>query len=98
VFIAMNRFRVAKGSEAFEQVWLFARGPRDASHFEKVYVVTTNVKGPVVLLDDVCTTGGHLVGAYRRLNDDRNSTVQWFYPAHSADQPRNKQPTQLVSG
>ena len=44
MFIAMNRFRVAKGSEAaFEQVWL----PRD-SHLDKVpgFVEFHLLKGP----------------------------------------------------
>ena len=43
-------------------------GPRDASHFETAYRVTQFVKGPIILLDDVCTGGGHLIAAYRRLH------------------------------
>ena len=27
-----------------------------------------NVKGPIVLLDDVCTSGGHMIGAHWKLH------------------------------
>ena len=43
-------------------------GPRDPAHFEKVYRVVAEVKGPIILLDDVCTGGGHLIAAHRRLH------------------------------
>jgi phosphoribosylpyrophosphate synthetase len=43
-------------------------GPRKASHFESVYRITADVSGPIILLDDVCTGGGHLVGAYWKLH------------------------------
>ncbi|MEH2501489.1 phosphoribosylpyrophosphate synthetase [Bradyrhizobium sp. AZCC 1578] len=39
-------------------------GPRDPSHFETAYKVVERPKGPIILLDDVCTTGGHLVAAH----------------------------------
>ena len=42
-------------------------GPRSADHFESAYQLTSDVRGPVVLLDDVCTSGGHMIGAYRKL-------------------------------
>jgi hypothetical protein len=38
-------------------------GPRSAAHFESVYRVARDVKGPIVLLDDVCAV---LAGAIRR--------------------------------
>jgi hypothetical protein len=44
-------------------------GPRCPHHFEKVYRVACNVTGPIVLLDDVCTTGGHMIGAHWRLHE-----------------------------
>lgn len=50
-------------------------GPREASHFEKVYVLTAPVEGSIVLLDDVCTGGGHLIAAYRRLNSQESPVV-----------------------
>lgn len=50
-------------------------GPRDPAHFEKVYKVTNAVKGPIILLDDVCTGGGHLIGAYRRLHSNDSPVV-----------------------
>jgi hypothetical protein len=43
-------------------------GPRSPHHFEAVYRVATSVTGPIVLLDDVCTTGGHIIGAYWKLH------------------------------
>src|SRR6476659_6013368 len=32
-------------------------GPRDPHHFEKVYRLASEVAGPIILLDDVCTSG-----------------------------------------
>jgi len=43
-------------------------GPRSADHFEAAYKLATDVRGPIVLLDDVCTSGGHMIGAYRKLH------------------------------
>lgn len=43
-------------------------GPRRAEHFEEAYRQACAVAGPIVLLDDVCTSGGHLIGAYRKLH------------------------------
>jgi hypothetical protein len=42
-------------------------GPRSAHHFEAAYKVTKKVDGPIVLVDDVCTGGGHLIGAAWKL-------------------------------
>jgi predicted amidophosphoribosyltransferase len=50
-------------------------GPRDPQHFEKAYRVVRNVKGPIILLDDVCTTGGHLVAAHRLLHRDGSPVI-----------------------
>ena len=52
MFIAMNRFRVAKGSEAaFEQVWM----SRD-SHLDKVpgFVEFRLLKGPGLRIPPLC--------------------------------------------
>lgn len=43
-------------------------GSRSAEHFEGVYDVVQEVRGPIVLLDDVKTSGAHLIGAYWKLN------------------------------
>ena len=43
-------------------------GPRSPRHFESVYRLVKKVEGPVVLLDDVCTGGGHLIGACWKLD------------------------------
>ena len=42
-------------------------GPRSPFHFERAYRLTQRVAGPVVLLDDVVTTGGYLIGACWKL-------------------------------
>jgi hypothetical protein len=55
MFIAMNRFRVAKGSEgAFEQVWM----SRD-SHLEKVPGFVHLLKGPEAEGSRASTKGDH---------------------------------------
>jgi hypothetical protein len=54
-------------------------GPREASHFEKVYKVLQAIDGPIVLFDDVCTGGGHLIGAHRRLHTESSP---WSWPEH----------------
>jgi phosphoribosylpyrophosphate synthetase len=33
------------------------------------------IEGPIVLLDDVCTSGRHLIGAHRLLHDPNKSPV-----------------------
>jgi hypothetical protein len=43
-------------------------GPRSPSHFETAYQIASDVKGPIVLLDDVCTSGGHMIGAHWKLH------------------------------
>lgn len=62
---------------AFREVQTKSRegGPREASHFEKAYKILQRPKGPVVLLDDVCTSGGHLVAAHRLLHREENSPI-----------------------
>jgi hypothetical protein len=50
-------------------------GPRSPDHFEAAYRLTTDVRGPIVLLDDVCTSGGHMIGAYRKLNSPPKRNV-----------------------
>jgi hypothetical protein len=64
-----GRFTVAPAL-VFKEVQQKSRegGPRDAAHFENAYRVVRDIQGPVILLDDVCTGGGHLIGAHRRLH------------------------------
>jgi hypothetical protein len=50
-------------------------GPRDASHFEKAYHIVQSLTGPIILLDDVCTSGGHLIGAHWRLHCEKSPVV-----------------------
>lgn len=47
-------------------------GPRDPGHFEAAYNVVKKLNGPIILLDDVCTSGGHIIGAYRRVNTTKS--------------------------
>jgi len=42
-------------------------GPRAASHFEQAYKLIYAIDGPIVLVDDVTTLGGHFVGACWKL-------------------------------
>jgi predicted amidophosphoribosyltransferase len=53
-------------------------GPRSASHFEAAYRLTNDVRGPIVLLDDVCTSGGHMIGAYRKLSGLGYAKKPWM--------------------
>lgn len=50
-------------------------GSRDPKHFERVYRITGDVKGPIVLVDDVCTTGGHFIGAHWRLDRPQSPVI-----------------------
>jgi hypothetical protein len=43
-------------------------GPRSPHHCFNAYCLESPVEGPIVLLDDVCTSGGHLIGAFWKLN------------------------------
>jgi hypothetical protein len=42
-------------------------GPRSPHYFEQAYRLASDLKGKIVLLDDVCTSGGHIIGAYWKL-------------------------------
>lgn len=61
----------------FEEPQIKSRkgGPRAPEHFEEAYKIIKRVKGPIILFDDVCTGGGHLIGAHWRLHNDNNSPV-----------------------
>jgi hypothetical protein len=50
-------------------------GPRSPYHFETVYQMVREVRGPVVLIDDVCTTGGHLIGAAWKLDAEKRRPI-----------------------
>jgi hypothetical protein len=71
-----GRFAV-KPALVFDKVQQKSRegGPREASHFEKAYRVVQQVDGPIILLDDVCTGGGHLIGAHWRLHTQESPIV-----------------------
>jgi hypothetical protein len=50
-------------------------GPRNARHFESVYHVADEVEGPIILLDDVCTSGSHMIAAYWKLHEPAKRDV-----------------------
>ncbi|MGY4399318.1 hypothetical protein [Bradyrhizobium sp. USDA 3315] len=50
-------------------------GPRAPEHFEDAYKVIAEIEGPIILFDDVCTGGGHLIGAHWRLHNETDSPV-----------------------
>jgi hypothetical protein len=52
-----------------------AGGKRSPQHFEAAYRIAQEVKGPIVLLDDVCTSGGHLIGAHWKLQSATRDVV-----------------------
>ncbi len=81
--LARNVARLSEGQFTVVPALVFRKpqvksregGPRSADHFESAYRLTSDVKGPIVLLDDVCTSGGHMIGAYRKLNAPPNRNV-----------------------
>jgi hypothetical protein len=50
-------------------------GPRSPYHFERVYRIVKRVTGPIILLDDVCTSGGHMIGAHWKLHQPPHREV-----------------------
>jgi predicted amidophosphoribosyltransferase len=50
-------------------------GPRSPYHFEQAYRILHHVTGPIVLLDDVCTSGGHMIAAHWLLHEPPRRTV-----------------------
>jgi hypothetical protein len=51
-------------------------GSRDPLHLEEELRTVADVKGAIVLVGDVCTSGGHLVAARWRANTKRASDAQ----------------------
>jgi hypothetical protein len=50
-------------------------GARNPYHFENVYRIVRDVQGPIVLLDDVCTSGAHIIGACWKLTSPKREIV-----------------------
>ena len=50
-------------------------GPRNASHCFAAYRVVQDIRGPIVLVDDVWTLGGHLKAACWKLQSEHRSLV-----------------------
>lgn len=50
-------------------------GPRGATHLQDAYQTVGNVEGPIILVDDVCTSGGHLKAACWKLASPRRSII-----------------------
>jgi hypothetical protein len=58
-------------------------GPRSAPHLEDVYRIIGNVEGPIILVDDVWTMGGHLKAACWKLASPRRSVILACTVAHT---------------
>jgi hypothetical protein len=50
-------------------------GPRSPYHFESAYRIVKDVSGPIILLDDVLTGAGHLIGACWKLKSPRREIL-----------------------
>jgi hypothetical protein len=61
-------------------------GPRGAAHLEQAYRIIGNVQGPIILVDDVWTLGGHLKAACRKLASPGRSIILAATVAHTTHQ------------
>jgi phosphoribosylpyrophosphate synthetase len=50
-------------------------GPRSPYHFEGSYRIAHDVSGQIVLIDDVVTSGGHIIGACWKLKSHKRMIV-----------------------
>lgn len=57
------------------QVKSRAGGPRSPYYFKGAYKVCGDVKGQIVLIDDVRTSGAHMIGACWKLNSQHRQVV-----------------------
>jgi hypothetical protein len=62
---------------AFREVQSKSRngGPRYPEHFRKAYKILQRPRGPIILLDDVCTSGGHIIAAHSLLHRHESPVV-----------------------
>jgi hypothetical protein len=58
-------------------------GPRGAAHLEQAYQIVGNVEGPIILVDDVWTLGGHLKAACWKLASPVRSIILASTVAHT---------------
>jgi hypothetical protein len=65
-------------------------GPRSAAHLEEAYRIIGNVEGPIVLVDDVWTLGGHLKAACWKLASSRRSVILACTVAHTTHEHVDK--------
>jgi hypothetical protein len=66
-------------------------GSRDPSYFEGAYKVEGRPTGQIVLVDDVLTSGAHLIGAYWKLSDlgcDLPLAATWGRTVHEQREPK----------
>src|SRR5262249_51816792 len=50
-------------------------GTRNPYELEDAYRITEKVSGQIILLDDVCTTGGHIIAAAWKLASHSNKII-----------------------
>jgi len=65
-------------------------GPRGAAHLQEAYQIVGNVEGPIILVDDVWTLGGHLRAACWKLASPRRSIILASTVAHTTDEHVDK--------
>jgi hypothetical protein len=65
-------------------------GPRGAGHLFGAYQVIGEIEGPVVLVDDVWTLGGHLKAACWKLESPQRSTILACTVAHTTHEHIDK--------
>ena len=65
-------------------------GPRSAVHLQEAYQIVRNVEGPIILVDDVWTLGGHLKAACWKLASPRRSVILACTVAHTTHEHVDK--------
>ena len=65
-------------------------GPRDAAHLQEAYKIVGNIEGPIILVDDVWTLGGHLRAACWKLASPQRPVILASTVAHTTHEHVDK--------